>query len=119
MLVYIHLIKNFGDLAILVDQECLSSDAHVLLPVHRLLAPNAVRFNDAMIGVCDQVHRQIVFRSELLVRLFVIGRDAKQLDVLFFEVVVRITERACFLGSARGVVFRIKEQDHALTFEVR
>ena len=51
--------------------------------------------------------------------LFVIDRDTEQLYVLFVEFVVRITERACFKRSTRCVVFRVKEQDDALTFEAR
>ena len=51
--------------------------------------------------------------------LLIIDRNAEKLDVLFFEFVVRITERARFLRSARCVVFWVKEQDHALTFIIR
>jgi len=50
--------------------------------------------------------------------LFVIDGNAEQLDVLFFEFVVRITERTCFLRSARCVVFRVEEKHDALSFEV-
>jgi len=50
--------------------------------------------------------------------LFVINRNAKQLDIFLFEFVVRITERTCFLRSARCVVFRIEEKNDTLTFEI-
>lgn len=50
--------------------------------------------------------------------LFVVDGNPKKLDILFLEFVVRITERACFLGSARCVVFRVKEQNDPLTLEI-
>ncbi len=51
-------------------------------------------------------------------RLFIVYRNAEQLDVLLFEFVVRITERTCFLRSARCVVFRVEEKHDALSFEI-
>ncbi len=48
----------------------------------------------------------------------IVNGDAKQLDILLYEFVVRITERACFLRSARCVVLRIKEKDDALAFVI-
>ena len=50
--------------------------------------------------------------------LFIVDGNTEQLNVLFFEFVVRITERTCFLRSARCVVFRIEEQNNPLAFEV-
>lgn len=48
----------------------------------------------------------------------IIDRYAKQLDIFLFEFVVRITERTCFLGSARCVVFWIEEQNDALSLKI-
>ena len=50
--------------------------------------------------------------------VLVIDRNTQELDILLLEFVVRITERACFLRSARCVVFWIKEQNNALALEV-
>ncbi len=50
--------------------------------------------------------------------LLIVDRYAKKLDILFLEFVVRITERTCFLGSARSIVFRIEEKHDALSFEI-
>ena len=109
MLFDIHLIKYLRDLSILVDQKRGAVYAHVFLAVHTLLRPDAVFLDDIFVRVGDQVELESVLRPEFLMRLFVIDRDAKELDILLIEFVVRITERACFLGSARGVVFRIEE----------
>jgi hypothetical protein len=50
--------------------------------------------------------------------LLIIDRNTEQLYVLFLKFVVRITERACFLRSARGVVFRVEEKNDALSFKI-
>ena len=118
VLIDIYLIKNFGYSSILVDKKSLPGYAHILFPVHGFLAPHSVFFDYFMVGVGNKVELQIVFRAKLLMSLLVIDGDAKQLDILLFEFVVRITERACFLRSARSVVFRIEEQHYALAFEV-
>jgi hypothetical protein len=52
-------------------------------------------------------------------RFLIIDRDAEEFYIFLVKFVVRITERACFKRSTRGVVFGIKEQDHSLTLEVR
>ena len=119
MLFDIYLIKDLRDLSILVDEKCLAIDPHVFLSVHALLDPHAVFFDDVFLGIRDKVELKSVLRPKFLMRLFVIDRNAKELDILFIEFVVRITERTCFFGSARGVVFRVEEQDDTLTFEVR
>ena len=116
---HIHLVEDLHDLAVLIYQECRTVYSHVLLTVHALFGPNAVSLDDLFIGIGHEIEPESVLRAELLVRLFAVGRDAEKLDVLFFEFVVRITERARFLRSARGVVFRVEEQDDALSLEIR
>ena len=109
MLFDIYLIKHLRDLSILVDEKSLAIDPHVLLSVHAFLDPDAILLDNILLGVGHKIELQSVLRAEFLVRLFIVGRNTKELYVLLFEFVVRITERACFLGSARCVVFRIEE----------
>src|SRR5688572_1993771 len=118
VLLNIYLIKDLRDLSILIDQKRFSSGAHVRLSVHTFLAPDTVALDYRFIGVGKQVELKAVLRAELLMSFLIVNGDAEQLDILFVEFVVRITERTCFLGSARCVVFRIKEQDDALALEV-
>ena len=51
-------------------------------------------------------------------RLFVVGRNADHLDILFVESAARITERTCFERSARRVVFRVEPEHDALAAEI-
>jgi hypothetical protein len=119
VLLDIYLVEDLRDLSFFIDQKCLSIYAHVLFAIHGFLGPDPVLFNDVFIGIGHEIELQPVLRAEFLMSLFVIDRDAEELDVLFVEFVVRITERARFERSTRCVVFRVKEQDHPLAFEVR
>ena len=115
----INLIKDLRDLSILVDEKRLPVDSHVLLPIHALLDPYAVLLDNILLSIGDKIEFQSVLGAEFLMLLFVVGRDAKELDVLRIEFVVRITERASLECSARRVVFGVEEQDDTLSLEVR
>ena len=119
MLIYVYLIKDLCDLSSFVDEERFPIRAHILLPVHAFFAPDAIAFDDRLVGVGNQIELKTVLGTKLLMSLLVIDRNAEQLDILFFEFVVRITERARFLRSARCVVFRVEEKYDALAFEIR
>ena len=115
----VHLIEDLHDLAFSVDQKRRSLDAHVLFTVHRFFHPDAVFLHDVLFSVGQKVESKVVFRPEFLMRLFTVGGNAEQLDVLFIEDVVRVTERAGLERSARRVVFRVEKQHNALAFEIR
>ncbi len=51
-------------------------------------------------------------------RFLTVGRNADHLNILLIKFVTRITERTCFLRSARRVVFRIKEQNDAFAGKI-
>lgn len=114
----VYLIEDLGDLPVFIDEERLSSGSHVLLPVHALFTPDAVVANDLLIGIGDQRVGKTEFRDELLMRLFVVNRNSDHPNVLCLVFVVRVTERARFLRSARRIVLRIEPQDHPLAFQV-
>jgi hypothetical protein len=75
--------------------------------------------HDVLFGIRQQVERQVVFGAEFLMRFFAVGRYAEQLDFLFVEDVVRVTERTSLERSARRVVFRIEKQHNAPALEIR
>lgn len=119
MFVNVDFIEDLHDLSVFADQKRRALDAHVLFAVHRLFDPHTVLFDHVVLGVGDQIEIEPVLRPKPLVRLFAVGRNAEQLDVLFFKGFVRVPERACFLGSARRVVLWVKEQDDSPAPEVR
>ena len=106
----VHLIEDLHDLAFSVDQKRRSLDAHVLFTVHRFFHPDAVFLHDVLFSVGQKVESKVVFRPEFLMRLFAVGGNAEQLDILFVEDVVRVTERTNLERSARRVVFRVEKQ---------
>src|SRR5205085_8133032 len=61
-----HLVPGLGDLALLVDQERRTDDAEVLLAVHALLAPHAVRIGDRVVLIREQREAEPVLGVELL-----------------------------------------------------
>ena len=66
MLLDINLSKYLCDLSILVDEESLAVDAHVLLSVHALFDPHTVLLDDVLLGIGYEVELQSVLRLELL-----------------------------------------------------
>ena len=119
MFLDINFVEYLRDLAFLVDQECRPLNAHILFPVHGFFLPDAVFLHDVFFGVGEQIEGQIVFRPKFLMRFFAVGRYAEQLDFLFVEDVVRITERANLERSAGSVVFRVEKQHDTLPLEIR
>ena len=111
-------LRREETLAIFVDQESLSIRPHVLFPVHAFFGPNTVLFNDVFVGIGYKLIRQVELRNKFLMRLFVIGRNSDHNYVFLIKYVARITERTCFFGSARRVVFGIKPEYDAFTSKV-
>ena len=72
----LNLREDPGDLALGVDDEGRAQHAHVLLAVHRLLAPGAVGSATAWSGSAEQGEVEVVFAGELLQRLDLVGGDA-------------------------------------------
>ena len=118
MLFDIYLIKDLRDLSLFVDQERCAVYTHILLSVHAFLGPHAILFDYILVRIRNQVEVQSVLRAKLLMGLFVIDGNAEELYIVLVEFVVRITERTCFERSARGVVFRIEEQNNTLALKV-
>src|SRR5262245_51462527 len=56
--------------------------------------------------------------DELLVAGRVLAGDAEHHRIHFFESVVVVAEGGSLQGTARGIVFRIEEDQHELAFEV-
>lgn len=64
---WLHLFKDFFDLALLIDQKGSSMNTHVRSPHKLLLAPNAIRISNLVIGIGQQGERKVIFGFELLV----------------------------------------------------
>src|SRR5689334_10092915 len=79
----VHLIKYLRYFSILIDQKRLSVDAHVFLSIHAFFNPDSVFLDDGFVGVRDEIHRQTVFRSKLLMSFLIVNRDAEELYILF------------------------------------
>jgi hypothetical protein len=69
--------------------------------------------------VREQNERKIEFADELIVRVDTIRADTHNDGVGVHYCVDSVAEPARFLGSARGIVLRIKPEDYVLTRVIR
>src|SRR5215213_6730042 len=104
----VDLVEDFLDLALLVNQEGLAGEAHVLAVAPGLLAVDAVSLGDGAVSVAQQREREVVLGDESLVRSLVVERDAENLDAGLTNGRVVVAERARLLGAARRVVLRVE-----------
>ena len=103
MLFRLHLREDPGDLALGVDDEGGAQHAHVLLAVHRLLAPGAVLLGDRVVGVGEQGEAEVVFAGELGDRLDLVGRDPDHPGAGRGVLVGAVADAAGLGRAARGV----------------
>src|SRR5205085_9127031 len=99
--------------ALLVYEEGLAADAHVLLAHELLLAVDAVSVGDRVVGVGQEREGELVLVRELPVRALVVERDAEDFDPAPLELRERVAETASLLRAARRVVLRV-EVEHDL-----
>jgi len=74
--------------------------------------PSAVGFHSFFLLVGQEHERQVELADELIVRLDAIRADTDNNGIGFGHGIDSVAEPARFFGSARGIVFRIKPQDH-------
>ena len=67
MCIRLHRGKDRGDLAGLIDEVGDTAGAQILLPVQFLFTPDAVRLDEALIGVSQQRERQLILSDERFV----------------------------------------------------
>ena len=111
MAINLHFREDACDAAILVDQESRSLDSHVIHAVKLLFLPHAVCVGDCVAYIDEKVVRQSVFLTKLLVRLRTVRADTKNCCVELPEPGKSVAKIARLTRSARGVVFRIEEEN--------
>lgn len=77
MAIRLHILKDLGDLAFVVDQEGGAGDPFHLLPIHIFFFDHAEGFADLLFGVGEQGIRQIVFLLKFLLRGRFVGRNTE------------------------------------------
>ena len=119
MILRFHVLEHVRDAAGLVDHECRPGGRDVFLSIHRLLDHDVVRRRDPRVFVDEQRVRELVFLLELAVFFRRIPADAEDDCIDSLEPREGVSKRARLDGSARGVVFRIEEQDDYLSAQRR
>ena len=75
-------------------------------------SPGAVGFHRVFLRIGQQDERQIELADEIVMGIDAIGADADDDGIGLGNGIDSVAEPARFLGSARGVVFRIKPQNY-------
>ena len=107
-----HFREDARDAAFFVDQKGRSLDTHVVHAVELFLLPDAISVGDRVTFIDEKVVRQRVFLTKLPVRLRAVGTDSKDCCVELPEPGKGVAEIARLTRSARGVVFRIEEENN-------
>jgi hypothetical protein len=69
----IYLINHFINNAIAINNKSGAGGTHIFFTIHVFLYPNAVSFNNAVVGIGYQGKGQFVFGLEFFVRFFIIN----------------------------------------------
>ena len=100
--------------AVRPDEEGAALDALDLLAVHDLVLDHAEHVAHLFFGVRDEFEGQFELFLELVMRLHVVARHAKDSGAGLDEILVLVAELHRFCGAARGVVLGIKVQNQNL-----
>jgi hypothetical protein len=109
--------ENSGDTTVLVDEKGRPENAHIPSSEHRLLAPDAVRVGDGVIGVSDKRERQLVLLLEVLVLAYRIRAHAEDRRIESLEPREGVAEFARLDGSALGGVLGIEVEHDRMAAE--
>lgn len=118
MAIRLHILKDLGDLAFVVDQEGGAGDPFHLLPIHIFFFDHAEGFADFFVGVGEQVVGKLVLFLKFLLRSRSIGGNAQNGKPGLLQFCVRVAEPARFYGSTGGVGLRVEEEDDVLPAQV-
>src|SRR5262245_5320672 len=118
MAVDLYLPPDFADDALAIDQEGGPLDAHIFLPVHALLDPNAVVLGDLAIIIRGERKGELEFLLELVVACDRVARDAHDLCLHLGEVGEGVSKGAGLGGTAWRVVARIEIKHDGLALEL-
>ena len=97
-----------------VDQECGALNALDLLAVHDLVLDHAEHVAHFLFGVSDEFEGQFQLGLEVVVRLHVVARHAKDDGTGLFKFFVLVPELHGFGGATRRIVLGIEVQDQNL-----
>ncbi len=103
--------KNARDLAFFADYESRSFDTHICDAVELFLFPDLIGISHGVAFIHEQVVRKRVFRPKFLMRFCAVRAYAKYRCIELPEPGKGVAEVACLTRSARGVVFRIEEEN--------
>src|SRR3989338_1922952 len=110
---------NFGDDPFGINQKGDPFDPHIF-PSHKFLfSPNVVGFYQFFLFVGQKGEGEGIFFYKFGVTLYRIDTDAKNLNIVFLKIFPCIANAAGLFGATRGVIFRIKIEQHPFSAILR
>ena len=119
MVLGIYLADGVDDDPLLVDDVGGPQGAFRHLPVHFLLAPGLVGFQDGEVSVRDEVEGQAVLGNETLVGGGAVPADPDDLVAQGEKTLVVVAQVACLGRATRGAVLRVEIEHQFLSREIR
>src|SRR5450759_1851507 len=114
MVLGVHLVERMADASVLPDEERLAKRTDSPRGI-RVLAPCAIRLVHGVIGIGQELERQVVLGGERIVRRGVVARDSEDLDAGLLQLGPPVSQAARFARASRSVVFRVEIDQNVLT----
>ena len=111
MMFGVYLVEGVADAPVLAHEERLAERTDSPGGV-RILAPGPVRLVDGVVGIRQELERQVVLDGEGVVRRRVVARDPENLDAGLLQLGPAIAQAARLPCTTGRVIFRVKiDQD--------
>ena len=107
----LYLGPDFLNLPFWIDEKTDAVNTLVLATHEFLFTPSTVSLHDFLVGIGEQLKRQLVLGNKLVVLGGGVAANAEHHGLGPLEFGVFITERADFFRSARRIVLGIEEKD--------
>ena len=109
----VDLVEDVADSSVLAHEERLAQRTDSPRGI-RVLAPCAIRLVHGMIGIRQELERQVVLGGERIVRRGVVARDSEDLDPGALQLAPGVAQAARFARASGSVVFRIEIDQNVL-----
>ena len=109
----VDLVEDVADSPVLAHEERLAQRTDSPRGI-RVLAPGAIGLVHGVIGIRQELERQVVLGGERVVRRGVVARDSEDLDPGALQVAPAVAQAARFARASGSVVFRVEIDQNVL-----
>ncbi len=114
MAIDFHFWPDRRNFSCFINQKCRTCDSHRFFAIQVFFDPDSIFFGNGVIFVCQKREGEFVLFDKFFVRFDGIGTDPQNNGFRRFKFPHFITESTGLLGTAWGVISRIKIKDNVL-----